>query len=73
MAYQNPRVIGFSIVVIVAVFILSWYFYKKGAKDSLTGQLVAIDNQIANTRTSNQIHIKLLAQRAAIIEKLKSL
>lgn len=73
MTYQNTRVIGFSIVTLIVIILLSWFFYKKGSKDALIGSLTEIDNQLATTRSSSENHIRLLATRSAIINKLNSL
>lgn len=70
--------LGIGLSVLAGVALLIWggvSLFNAGQKSALEQELVAIDNQLAQTssRASGDAHMKLLAKRQAIQELLAKL
>lgn len=72
--FNNPWVQFGLVVLVLTLFISALYgAYSSGRKDELEGRLKRVNDTLANTRSSDESHVQLLAMRTYLMEKLRGL
>lgn len=72
--FSNPYILyGTIILVVIGLFFGGKALYNAGRKAELESRLARINDTLQTLRVSDESHLKLLAMRESIIEKLSTL